>query len=130
MSKKLRAAIIGPGNIGTDLLMKMQRSEWIEPVWMVGIDPTSEGLKRAEEMGIKTTAEGVDGLVLRTAQVESLGLQVELVTQHRPADAVVVALGDRVGQGRGTHHQKQGACHAHSSAHGTSVVVRVTRTVP
>ncbi len=55
--------IIGPGNIGTDLLMKMQRSEWIEPVWMVGIDQTSEGLKRAAEMGIKTTAEGVDGML-------------------------------------------------------------------
>jgi acetaldehyde/propanal dehydrogenase len=63
MSNKLKAVIIGPGNIGTDLLMKMKRSEWIEPVWMVGIDPESEGLKRAAEMGIKTCATGVDGIL-------------------------------------------------------------------
>jgi acetaldehyde/propanal dehydrogenase len=63
MSKKIRAAIIGPGNIGTDLLMKAMRSELIEPVWMVGVDPESPGLARARDMGIKTTCEGVDGLV-------------------------------------------------------------------
>jgi acetaldehyde/propanal dehydrogenase len=63
MSKKLKAVIIGPGNIGTDLLMKMKRSDWIEPVWMVGIDETSEGLKRAREMGMKTCSTGVDGVL-------------------------------------------------------------------
>ncbi|MFJ2383872.1 acetaldehyde dehydrogenase (acetylating) [Pseudomonas protegens] len=63
MSKKLKAAIIGPGNIGTDLLLKMCRSEWIEPVWMVGVDPQSAGLERARELGIKTTSDGVAGLL-------------------------------------------------------------------
>ena len=61
--KKIKCALIGPGNIGTDLLAKLQRSAVLEPVWMVGIDPNSDGLKRAREMGIKTTAEGVDGLL-------------------------------------------------------------------
>jgi acetaldehyde/propanal dehydrogenase len=63
MTKKIKCALIGPGNIGTDLLAKLQRSPVLEPVWMVGIDPESDGLKRAREMGIKTTADGVDGLV-------------------------------------------------------------------
>ena len=63
MSNKIKAAIIGPGNIGTDLLMKAMRSEVIEPVWMVGVVADSPGLARAKEMGIKTTADGVNGML-------------------------------------------------------------------
>jgi acetaldehyde/propanal dehydrogenase len=63
MSTKIKCALIGPGNIGTDLLAKLQRSPVLEPVWMVGIDPESDGLKRAREIGIKTTADGADGLL-------------------------------------------------------------------
>jgi acetaldehyde/propanal dehydrogenase len=62
MQQKLRAAIIGPGNIGTDLLMKALRSNWIEPVWMIGIED-SAGIQRAREAGLKVSTSGVDGLL-------------------------------------------------------------------
>jgi acetaldehyde/propanal dehydrogenase len=71
--KKIKCALIGPGNIGTDLLMKLKRSPVLEPVWMVGIDPNSDGLLRAREMGIKTTAAGVDGLL---PHVKADGVQI------------------------------------------------------
>ncbi|MDR2853241.1 MAG: acetaldehyde dehydrogenase (acetylating) [Burkholderiaceae bacterium] len=73
MTRKVKCALIGPGNIGTDLLAKLQRSPVLEPAWMVGIDPTSDGLARAREMGIKTTAEGVDGLV---PHIKTDGVQI------------------------------------------------------
>ena len=73
MTQKIKCALIGPGNIGTDLLAKLQRSPVLEPVWMVGIDPSSDGLKRAKEMGIKTTADGVDGLV---PHIKADGVQI------------------------------------------------------
>lgn len=59
----VNAALIGSGNIGTDLMIKALRSKSINPVWMVGIDAQSDGLSKARAAGLKTTADGVDGLL-------------------------------------------------------------------
>jgi acetaldehyde/propanal dehydrogenase len=72
--EKIKCALIGPGNIGTDLLAKLQA----QPGAGAGVDgghrpDCSDGLKRARELGIKTTAEGVDGLL---PHVKADGVQI------------------------------------------------------
>jgi acetaldehyde dehydrogenase len=63
MAKKLKVAIIGSGNIGTDLMIKVMRnSQVLEMGAMVGIDPKSDGLARADRLGVAVTHEGVEGL--------------------------------------------------------------------
>ncbi|GMV01778.1 MAG: acetaldehyde dehydrogenase (acetylating) [Burkholderiaceae bacterium] len=64
MTYALKAAIIGSGNIGTDLMIKILRhGHHVKMGAMVGIDPASDGLARAARMGVATTHEGVEGLV-------------------------------------------------------------------
>ena len=93
---KIKAAIIGSGNIGTDLMIKLLRhGENVEVSVMVGIDPASDGLARAERMGVATTHEGVDGLVAMPEfkdieiifDATSAGAHVKndaLLRQHKP----------------------------------------------
>ncbi|WP_423394355.1 acetaldehyde dehydrogenase (acetylating) [Burkholderia sp. LMG 21824] len=95
--KKIQCALIGPGNIGTDLLYKLRRSPVLEPVWMVGVDPASDGLARAREFGLKTTDQGVDGLLPHVAADDiRIAFDATSAYVHRDNSDKLTALGVRM----------------------------------
>jgi len=95
---KIKAAIIGSGNIGTDLMIKIMRlSDRLEMGAFVGIDPESDGLKRAARMGVPITAEGIDGLVAMP-EFADIGIVFDATSAgaHKRNSELVLAAGKRM----------------------------------
>lgn len=95
---KTKVAIIGSGNIGTDLMIKVMRlSNVLEMGAMVGIDPTSDGLARAARMGVATTHEGIDGL-LAMPEFRDIEIVFDATSAgaHKRNSELVLAAGKRM----------------------------------
>ncbi len=95
---KTKVAIIGSGNIGTDLMIKVMRlSKVLEMAALVGIDPDSDGLKRAERLGVPVSAQGVEGLVaLPSFKDIAIVFDATSAGAHKHHDEILRAHGKRV----------------------------------
>ncbi len=95
---KTKVAIIGSGNIGTDLMIKIMRlSDTLEMGVMVGIDPASDGLARAKRMGVATTHEGIDGLIAMP-EFKDVGIVFDATSAgaHKRNSELVLTAGKRM----------------------------------
>lgn len=95
---RTKVAIIGSGNIGTDLMIKVMRlSDVLEMGVLVGIDPESDGLKRAERLGVPTTAGGIDGLMAMPEFADiAIVFDATSAGAHRRHSELLIAAGKRV----------------------------------
>ncbi|WP_216827402.1 acetaldehyde dehydrogenase (acetylating) [Alkalihalobacterium elongatum] len=93
--RKSKVAIIGSGNIGTDLMYKVERSDHLEMAIMVGIDPHSEGLLRAKQRGYEITDRGIEGL-LELQDLFDIVFDATTAKAHLHHSQRLISLGKRV----------------------------------
>lgn len=93
--RKLKVGIIGSGNIGTDLMYKIERSDALEMSVMVGIDPESEGLKRAKDRGYEVVTDGIDGL-MECLELVDIVFDATSAKAHKHHSELLVAAGKKV----------------------------------
>lgn len=97
MSRKIKAGIIGPGNIGSDLMLKLMRSDKIEVTSMYGIDNDSRGMRMARENRLKTFDNGIDGIhELSDEERPEILFDATSAGAHQHNNAVAEELGIRM----------------------------------